>query len=121
MATWPVSLPYFLLGAKETPQEGALRTPMDMGPPKSRQRFTAVSRYLDCEIILQTPTERATFDTFYYTTLANGSLEFDHEDPADATTQQFKFMQPPQFEYPQAGAGSGVKNTRVKMRLEILP
>lgn len=121
MAAWPGSLPYFMLNARESQQDGAVRTDMETGPAKVRQRFTAVSRYLDCEVMLATAAQRATFDTFFFTTLANGSLTFDQVDPADGTTQSFRFMAPPEFTYTKAGSGSGSLNTKVRLRLEILP
>lgn len=121
MATWPGSLPSFLVGAKETRQDATVRTEMDAGPAKSRARFTAASRYFDCEVLLDTAAKRATFETFFETTISMGSAEFDHVDPRDGTTQSFRFVGPPSYRHDAPSEGSGSRITKLSMRLEVLP
>lgn len=121
MPVWPGSLDDFMLGAKETLQHGVIRTDMDAGPVKVRRRFTAVSRFISCEIMLRTVAQRSAFDTFFNTTLAGGSLSFEHDDPKDGTTADYRFAGPPEYTYTKAGTGSGALNTKVKLSLEILP
>lgn len=119
MAVWPATLPKFNLDTQETRQDGVIRTPMDAGPAKSRRRFSAVSRYLSTDLIL-TGEQRATFDTFFDETLADGSLTFDMEDPKDGAIVQMRFTAPPSYVY--AGARGGVVTIHiVSLSLEILP
>lgn len=121
MATWPTSLPqYHEIGLQETRQQGFVRTQMDTGPYKQRRRFTAVTRYLE-GTMLMTNAQRATFDTFYVTTINQGADEFDFIDPVDASTvQSVRFTMPPTFSA-LIGGSSGVDFYRVTISLEILP
>lgn len=120
MASWPTSLPDISLSLTDARQDGAIRTPMGTGPAKMRRRFSAVSRYVEGSVILDN-TERATFDTFFATTLAEGSLAFDMDDPRDGTTQSWRFTAPPSF-VARKGNGSNVVTLWVAtLSLEILP
>lgn len=121
MATWPGTLPYFERGLRDQVQDGTIRSSMDMGPAKTRQRFTAVSRYLTGTIYLTTKAQRTTFDNFYYTTLSNGADEFDMVDPADGSTETFRFLAPPEYDHQFGEDSTGTKQQRVTLRLERLP
>lgn len=119
MAVWPSTLPKIAVDTQEARQDGTIRTPMGTGPAKSRRRFSAVSRYLTTSLLL-TAEQRETFDDFFSDTLAEGSLEFDMEDPKDGATVQMRFTGPPSYNY--AGGNNGrVTVCVVSLNLEILP
>lgn len=118
MAAWPGSLPELEVGATETRQMGFIRTQTDTGPYKQRSRFTKAARFIKGTILLDA-TQRATFDTFYETTIVEGSGEFDWTDPADQSTVSFRFVTPPSFTY-LVGGPSGVAQSRVQLDLEIV-
>jgi hypothetical protein len=54
---------------------GLLRTETEMGPPKVRRRFTAVTRPLVGTVVMSYA-QLATLETFIANTLAGGSLPF---------------------------------------------
>lgn len=120
MAAWPASLPEFLeVGAAEEVQQAFIRTDNSTGPPKQRRRFSSSTRMIRGTMLL-TAAERATFDTFYNTTINDGSDSFTFTDPVDNTTQNFRFMEPPSFEY-LVGGSSGAAQQRMRLSLERLP
>lgn len=119
-ATWPLSLPeYFNIGVREERQEGFIRSSMDIGPSKQRKRFTATSKMYTGTMLL-TGTQRATFETFYSTTINEGADAFDWSDPIDFTTQEFRFVEPPTFTA-LTGGSSGPTLWRLNMKVERLP
>lgn len=93
MAAWPGSLPTSPLLSEFAyePVDQCTVTAMDVGPPQRRRRFsTAFGRYTICFIL--TGTQRATFDTFYFTTLAGGSGQITgFADPRDGSSATFQF------------------------------
>lgn len=106
MASWPATLPQKqFVGTRVKDDDAVLRTPMDAGPPTTRNRFTAVSRSVSCPIVL-TGAQKATFDAFYRTTLANGSSSFTWEDPSDDSTVSFKFKGYPELTLFRGGAAA---------------
>ena len=118
MAVWPASLPQGLMvGTGDQRQPAALRSEMDSGPAKQRRRFTAAIRNLSVPIIL-TNTQRATFDTFFITTLLEGVLPFDWVDPKDGSTVEYRFTAPVEFSLLSGGAERLWRGT---LNLEILP
>ncbi len=79
MATWPGTLPTVPLrdSYRETQQQGsAIRTEMDHGPPKQRNRYRAQIKQYNVTFEM-TGTQLDTFWTFYRDTLGNGALQFD--------------------------------------------
>ena len=120
MAAWPASLPSQPeVGAQLTRQQGFLRSPTDVGPFKQRKRFTAVSRFYTGTMLLNA-TEKATFETFYQTTINQGADEFDFEDPDDFSTVSARFTETPSFSG-LVGGDTGVGQWRVSIALELLP
>jgi|APSaa5957512535_1039671.scaffolds.fasta_scaffold109314_2 hypothetical protein len=115
MAVWPAGLQQRQFSpVKDRAQDGAIRTAMETGAPKSRKRFTAVVRDIDIPIVLNFA-DRATFDTFYNTTLSFGSTAFDWTDPDDdSTTVSFRFRNPVAWTK-RGGEFQGIMN------LEIIP
>jgi hypothetical protein len=120
MAAWPGSLPQYMeVGASETKQNTFIRSNPSIGPPKMRRRFSASTRTITGTMLFSA-SDRATFDTFYDTTLVDGSDAFTFTDPVDLTTQNFRFVEPPKFEY-LVGGVSGAGQQRVTLVLERLP
>lgn len=119
MTIWPESLPQKpLRGLSETRQKASLRSDMDSGGPKKRRRFTAAIRNVDVPIVF-TQSERATFDTFYNDTLAEGVTVFDWaalqtDIGATSGTLSFGFRNPPRM-IKVAGEWSTTLN------LEVIP
>ena len=120
MTAWPGTLPQKqFVGLTETDVDAVLRTPMDSGPPSRRNRFAASMRFVRIPIIL-TGSQKQTFDTFFRTTLKNGSLEFDWEDPTTDATVSFAFRGPPQWILVSGGDTNSRKWSAV-LNLEIQP
>lgn len=105
----------------ETRQDGALRTPVDAGPPKVRKRFTATSRFISGTLVLTSATARGNFDTFYETTTGEGGEVFDYTDPKDNSTVSARFAAPPTYRHLTGNGGSGTTAYEVDVTLEILP
>jgi len=121
MPTWPGTLPqYFELGVQDTRQQGFIRSQTETGPYKQRKRFTATSRFLSGTMLF-TGTERATFETFYKTTLSEGTDAFDFIDPSDFSTASVRFVQPPTLSAVAGAVTAGTAQWRVDLALEVLP
>lgn len=84
-----------------------------------RRRFTAASRFFSVPIVLDGQ-QRQDFDTFYITTLKEGVLSFDWEDPVTDVTVSFRFRSPPEFELVTGGTTT-TRIWRGVIALEILP
>ena len=97
MPTWPVSLPQKqFLGTTDQRRDAVLRSQTSVGPFKTRRRATVVERTVPVPITLNAA-ERTTFDTFYITTLKEGSDAFDWEDPVSDAVVSFAFAAPPNW------------------------
>lgn len=98
MDTWPVSLQQKLNTSGFEYQVGdtLVRSEMDVGPAKVRSRFTDAVDVYSCSVLL-TYAEVQTFNTFYKTTLGNGSLPFYFDDPFTATQATFRFAGSPRI------------------------
>jgi len=94
MATiiWPEILPPGLLaeGFTKQPQSNVIRTAMDAGPQKSRQRYTARAVNYSGKQVFDV-SELAIFEQFYHIDLADGVLRFRFEDPVTLETAEFRF------------------------------
>lgn len=97
--SYPATLPTApLIGFTEEPYSTAIKSEMDAGPAKQRQRYsTSWSRY-KMNMIL-TAAQRATFKTFWQSTCKSGGQAFDWKDPATGDTATFVFVadRPPKF------------------------
>lgn len=121
MAVWPIPLPQYLeIGAQDTRQQGFIRSNTDTGPYKQRKRFTATSRFLSGSMLL-TGTQRATFETFYKTTLSEGTDAFDFIDPVDFGTVSARFTQAPSLSAVSGGNTATTVQWRMDIMLEVLP
>lgn len=78
---WPTSLPQTPdIGYAETVKNSVIRTNMDAGPPKTRQRYTRMQREMSVSFTL-TAKQRETFYQFLGS-IKGGALSFTLNDPA---------------------------------------
>jgi hypothetical protein len=122
MAAYPASLPQqAFLRAKDERQAGVLRSQMDSGAPKTRKLFTAVIRNIEIAMTLN-GSQRATFDTFFITTINDGADSFTILDPLDDGTITVRFKKPPVWSL-ISGSGPAVADRlwRTTYFLEELP
>lgn len=93
MDNWPLTLQQKLNVSGFQKRFGNTRvsTEMDIGPAKVRSRYTLGIDIYDCEIWLDFD-EYQDFDTFYKTTLGNGTLPFLFTDPFTETEETFRFV-----------------------------
>lgn len=115
VAAWPGSLPQNqFYGLRDRRSDATLRRTNDIGPADVRQRFSSASRFMGVPIKL-TNAQRSTFDTFFITTLREGSLAWDWTDPVDDASVEFRFLPPPPEWEMRAGYWVATMN------LELLP
>lgn len=116
MTSWPVSLPGspLLDGFSETAPETVIRTEMDQGPAKLRQRTTAGVRRLRMAFLLTTA-QVETIDEFYTDTLKGGALPFVFAHPRSEEALNLRFTAPPVY----SPAGNGY--FRVGIEAEAMP
>ncbi len=116
---WPPSLPEYVSenGYTEKPVSNTTGTRME-GALKIRRRFTARFRRYTVTVILSAA-QVATFETFFHTTLADGSIPFDWVHPASRAAATFRFLPGPDLPYEYAKQGGYW--TRVMMNLEQTP
>jgi len=90
---WPAGLPVTPVadGYQEEPQIATIRTEMEMGTPKQRRRYTAVSDYLQCKFVLS-KAQLETFRTFWRDTAKHGSLPFNWTHPTMKTACVARFQ-----------------------------
>lgn len=119
MTAFPDGLKHLLLGLRDQDQDVRTRTEMDVGPPITRRRQTAAVRRVSTVAVV-TGTQRQTFDTFFRTTLKNGTLGFTDEDPVDDSTVTYYFVDVPQWELVRGGTSS-TRVWRTTLNLEIHP
>jgi hypothetical protein len=116
VALWPATLPQSVfIGVTDQRRPAVVRTASDGGVDKIRRRFTSTPRDIDPPIVL-TVAQRATFDTFFITTLKEGSLPFEWDDPVDDSTVQFRWRSPPQWRMIAGGAAWAAT-----LPLELMP
>ena len=89
---WPELLPSGLLeeGFSKQPRSNVIRTAMDAGPKKARQRYTARAVGYTGKQVFDAG-ELAVFEQFYHSVLADGVLRFDFSDPLTGETAEFRF------------------------------
>lgn len=114
--TWPVDLQQKLDSDSFEMKYGdtALRSDMDVGPAKVRSRYTDAVDLYTCTIILDYD-KQVTLKDFYKTSLSNGTLPFDFNDPFTGLPASFRFAAPPSIR------ALGGRKFRVSMNWEKLP
>ncbi len=116
MPAWPGALPTapLIAGLRETLADNVVRTQMDQGPAKVRRRSTGNVKSLQVQYIL-TAAQKDLLITFFVTTLVDGSLSFDFDDPLAGSSATVRFIGPPTFNAVNATTWS------TALALEILP
>ncbi len=114
--TWPSTLPAYPLLEKysEAMPNTTIRTDMEAGPAKVRQRTTAGVRRLSVGYLLSKQQVSA-LEEFYAETLKGGSLSFEYTHPRDDATVSCRFVEPPSY-----NAANG-DYFNVSVSLEVLP
>jgi hypothetical protein len=91
---------------------------MDVGPAKMRNRFTRAVDGYACEINIDVYLI-AIFQTFYRTTLGNGTLQFTFPDPFTQVVTNFRFA--PGVTPQIVPLGNGGTVFTLKMSWEVIP
>ncbi len=112
-AVWPSSLPQKAQrrGYGSVPVSATVGAPVDKGPPMSRPKFTGRTFQLTVPYKMTTAEKKTFEDTFFFTTLGNGSLAFDLPDPEDGADMpaNITVMFPPgKKPYQKTPAGPGL-------------
>lgn len=117
MAAWPSGNDFVpqIDTLKEVPPANSIRSSMDRGPDKIRRRTTANVRPISFGLFLS-KADLAIFDTFFVTTTASGSGEFDYTHPRTKAACTARFAAEPEY---SERSGSGFYD--VSVSLEILP
>ena len=115
MPSWPPTLPQQLSkqGYGEALPDNVIRTTVDAGPEKRRQRFTAAVRPLRGSMVM-TSVQLDTLEAFFGT-VSSGAEAFDFPSPRGAGTVSVAFAQPPSW----ANVGGDIY--RVSLEMEIQP
>lgn len=113
---WPTQLQQFFSQENFTFEldDGVIRTDMEIGPQKTRRRYTKGVDRLSASI-LATSAEYSIFYSFYDTTLAGGSLPFTFEHPITKVPADFRFRGKPTINT------IGGNYFSIQFQLEILP
>lgn len=99
---------------KREQRPNTIRTNMDAGAPKVRQKFSKPIFDVSWTVTL-TRDEAQQLESFYVTTTASGSKRFTYEDPVFQNEVEARFTKPPA--YSSIGAGT----FKVSIAMEILP
>lgn len=118
MPTWPASLPQKPLvdSYSEEPKSRILRSEMDAGPPKTRQRFTAGVTNIPVAMTLSIA-QLDTFETWFNADIQGGSLQFDMPHPRKDEVVAMMIVPP----YQLTPIGAGSEYWRLSMALEVQP
>lgn len=118
MATWPGGLPdRQFVGLTHKRQPAKLRSPMTSGTTKVRRIATAVPYRTSIPVFFSNA-EKQTFDAFWATTLKEGSLFFDWEDPVTDATVSMEIIEYPDF---ALSTGPDGRFWRGTMEIEVKP
>lgn len=117
MPAWPSSLPATPLaeGFQETAPDLIARSPMEVGPAKTRARQTAGVSKLRLAFRM-TPAQLAIFRAFLKTDLQNRAIAFTWTHPITGAVGYYRIAEPPVYEPIAAGV-----RWRVSATFELLP
>ena len=116
---WPTAdsfpqKPLMNMSPTESDEVGVLiRTEMDVGPAKTRQRSTAGYEN-HSYVFLLTATNKVAMKTFFNTTCSHGAESFEWDHPETGTTEDWRFMSAPTYTYVQG-------YYHLAVELEMLP
>jgi hypothetical protein len=120
MSVWPPTLPCAqLIGLTDERKANVVRFAVDAGPDLVRRRNTLRKSDVSTGIELK-GAERVIFDEFHDTTLLDGTLEFEWEDPRDDETHTFRFLSPVKWELAIPAEDPDDRVWRGTLNLEIL-
>lgn len=103
LPVWPAN-PFpqvVLLGNKEMPVPNVIRTQMDYGNTKARQRTGIALKNYDCELLLK-QADYLTFRSFYENDCMGGAQSFTWNEPSTGTSYTFRFLPGVAYENYQA-------------------
>ena len=83
-------------GNTEAAPNTSMRTQMDVGPPKTRQRSTAGDAPNSYNFHM-TGTNITALRVFYVTTCSGGADTFEWVHPRTSTTKDWRFLSPPSW------------------------
>lgn len=97
-SSWPGTLPQTpqFGGFDETPQRNVAAFLPDVGPSKQRRRSTATGSICAAQFEVS-DAQRATLDTFYRTTLSDGTLPFTWNHPITGISSTWTFEDAPTY------------------------
>ncbi len=115
MAAWPGTLPqnFQVSGYAERGADNIIRTTMDVGPDKVRQRTVSNVRTVKGTMWL-TPAQYTELRTFFEVTHQYGALTFTKDDE-HGINRTWRFVTPPVYNT------LGPENWQVKLDLEEMP
>lgn len=120
MAAWPSTLPDWQMPLSLKADPGFIRTKMDAGPVKQRRRYSAVAVPFQTQLQID-GTQFADLETFFHTTLSEGSLTFDRTDPTTDVTESFRFTDTPNYQLIAGGSTPAERVYQVTLNLEKMP
>lgn len=120
MPSWPASLPPLPVGLSFDEPSGHLRTEMDVGPAKVRVLDSAPTRPVQFSTPF-TGAQLVALATFWTTTLARGTLEFDWEDPVTDATVSYRFVGRYSVGLEAGDSDTDKRVWMVSMTLEVMP
>ncbi len=121
MDTWPATLPQ-RLSADTAVQDDESRasTDMDTGPASVRNRFTAITQTVKGSMVI-TGAQLTTFNTFFRTTIKNGSLSFNWIHPFTESAAVIRFKSKPQWACIKPAPSVDNRLYQASLELEIQP
>lgn len=120
MIEWPDFMPAPVYGdiVIGAPVGAVLRTDMDAGPAKQRQRFTAVPRPVTLSFEPVSAINLARFEVFYIGDLSWGAVSFYMAHPITDQRERFRFVA---SEEPWSVRPVGKDAYRLDVSLELMP
>lgn len=111
---WPKELPQRLRlsGLSAVRKSSVIRTEMDAGPAKARQRYTVATKEFSGSVVV-TEEQRRILEQWYMLTLGCGVLRFVMEDPQTGDLKEFRFLE----DYTESPADG---MWEITMRLEMM-
>ncbi|HBC74254.1 MAG: hypothetical protein A2008_00685 [Candidatus Wallbacteria bacterium GWC2_49_35] len=92
---WPTSIKNPVYPLSEGSEDGVIRSQFENGVEQTRRRFTRQRKDYTLKWTRMSATDKSTFDTFYDTTTAAGSLSFNWTHPITNVTKEYRFVAPP--------------------------
>lgn len=116
MPTWPATVPWIPIGARQVVADGLLVTEMDDGRRVNRQRFSSDRSSYPWEIVL-TGTQYSALRTFYETDCSRGAASFTAEHPVTGSSVSFRFARLPTASVEAGSATAADRTFRVSIEV----